>query len=111
MSGDVLGVLNRPQGETLDAPQYPDQPSGEQGRDEYIRVTLDSEHYRAKREEALRKLAARMAAAPQDRPPRRAGAMNPYGAPRAALRAAGQPLRHHPLEGEEPYRRVIITLK
>ena len=34
---------------------------GRRGREEYLRVSIDTENYRAKREEALRKLAIRMA--------------------------------------------------
>ena len=62
MSGDALGVLIGRRGETLDALQYLTSLQVNKGLDEYTRVSLDSEHYRAKREDALRKLAARMAA-------------------------------------------------
>ena len=77
-----------------------------------MRVSLDTENYRAKREEALGKLAQRMAARA-----RKTGRkvtlepMNPYE--RRVLHSA---LQNNPYvtthsEGEEPYRRVIITLK
>lgn len=112
MSGDVLGVLIGRRGETLDALQYLTSLQVNKGRDEYIRVTLDSEHYRAKREEALRKLAARMAARARKTGHRVAlEPMNPYE--RRVLHSALQdnPYVTTHSEGEEPYRRVIITLK
>jgi len=81
------------------------------GREGYIRVTLDTENYRAKREDSLRRLAMRMANRAQ-----KTGRkvvlepMNPYE--RRVLHTA---LQNHPAvtthsEGEEPNRRVVITL-
>jgi len=112
MSGDALGVLIGRRGETLDALQYLTSLQVNKGQDEYTRVSLDSEHYRAKREEALRKLAARMAARARKTGHRVAlEPMNPYE--RRVLHSALQdnPYVTTHSEGEEPYRRVIITLK
>ena len=61
MYGDTLGILIGRRGETLDALQYLTSLQVNRGREEYTRVTLDTENYRAKREEALSRLAARMA--------------------------------------------------
>lgn len=112
MIGDTLGVLIGRRGETLDALQYLTSLQVNKGREEYLRVTLDTEHYRAKREEALRRLAERMA-----NRARRTGhrvalePMNPYE--RRVLHSALQdnPYVTTHSEGEEPYRRVVITLK
>ena len=112
MIGDTLGVLIGRRGETLDALQYLTSLQVNKGRGEYLRVTLDTEHYRAKREAALRRLAERMA-----NRARRTGhrvalePMNPYE--RRVLHSALQdnPYVSTHSEGEEPYRRVIITLK
>ena len=112
MTGDTLGVLIGRRGETLDALQYLTSLHVNKGRDGYIRVSLDSENYRAKREEALRKLALRMA-----QRARKTGhrvvlePMNPYE--RRILHSAlqGNPYVQTHSEGEDPYRRVIITLK
>ncbi|MDO4740503.1 MAG: RNA-binding cell elongation regulator Jag/EloR, partial [Eubacteriales bacterium] len=112
MSGDTLGVLIGRRGETLDALQYLTSLYVNKGREGYIRVSLDSENYRAKREEALRKLALRMA-----QRARKTGhrvvlePMNPYE--RRILHSALQsnPYVQTHSEGEDPYRRVIITLK
>jgi spoIIIJ-associated protein len=112
MSGDALGVLIGRRGETLDALQYLTSLQVNKGQDEYTRVSLDSEHYRAKREDALRKLASRMAARARKTGHRVAlEPMNPYE--RRVLHSALQdnPYVTTHSEGEEPYRRVIITLK
>lgn len=61
MVGDTLGILIGRRGETLDALQYLTSLQVNKGREGYIRVTLDTENYRAKREDSLRRLAQRMA--------------------------------------------------
>lgn len=112
MIGDTLGILIGRRGETLDALQYLTSLQVNKGREGYIRVTLDTENYRAKREDSLRRLAHRMANRAQ-----KTGRkvvlepMNPYE--RRVLHTA---LQNHPAvtthsEGEEPNRRVVIMLK
>ena len=61
LSGENMSILIGRRGETLDALQYLTRLNVNRGREDYLRVTLDTENYRAKREEALRKLAVRMA--------------------------------------------------
>ena len=111
MIGDTLGILIGRRGETLDALQYLTSLQVNKGREGYIRVTLDTENYRAKREDSLRRLAQRMANRAQ-----KTGRkvvlepMNPYE--RRVLHTA---LQNHPAvtthsEGEEPNRRVVILL-
>ncbi|MEG1605687.1 MAG: RNA-binding cell elongation regulator Jag/EloR, partial [Clostridia bacterium] len=112
MMGDTLGVLIGRRGETLDAMQYLASLEVNKGREEYLRVTLDTEHYRAKREEALKRLAERMANRARKTGHRVAlEPMNP--SERRVLHAALQdnPYVTTHSEGDEPYRRVIITLK
>ena len=112
MSGENMSMLIGRRGETLDSVQYLTSLCVNRGREEYLRVSLDTENYRAKREEALRKLAVRMAARARKTGKRVAlEPMNPYE--RRILHSA---LQNDPdvtthSEGEEPYRRVIITLK
>ena len=112
MIGDTLGILIGRRGETLDALQYLTSLQVNKGREGYIRVTLDTENYRAKREDSLRRLAQRMANRAQ-----KTGRsvvlepMNPYE--RRVLHTA---LQNHPAvtthsEGEEPNRRVVIMLR
>ena len=110
MIGDTLGILIGRRGETLDALQYLTSLQVNKGREGYIRVTLDTENYRAKREDSLRRLAQRMANRAQ-----KTGRkvvlepMNPYE--RRVLHTA---LQNHPAvtthsEGEEPNRRVVVS--
>ena len=112
MFGDTLGILIGRRGETLDALQYLTSLYVNKGREEYIRVTLDTENYRAKREEALRRLANRMAnRAVKTGRKVVMEPMNPYE--RRILHSALQQndaVTTHS-EGEEPNRHVVITLK
>ena len=112
MTGDNMSLLIGRRGETLDALQYLTSLNINRGREEYLRVSIDTENYRAKREEALRKLAIRMAGRAKKSGRRVAlEPMNPYE--RRILHSALQddPDVTTHSEGEEPYRRVIITLK
>lgn len=109
MYGDTLGILIGRRGETLDALQYLTSLQVNRGREEYTRVTLDTENYRAKREEALSRLAARMANRAV-KTGRRVSLepMNPYE--RRILHAS---LQNNPnvtthSEGDDPYRHVVI---
>ena len=112
MDGDTLGILIGRRGETLDALQYLTSLRVNRGQSNYTRVTLDTEGYRAKREEALVRLANRMANRAQ-KTGRKVSLepMNPYE--RRILHSA---LQDHPTvtthsEGEEPNRHVVISLK
>ena len=112
MFGDTLGILIGRRGETLDALQYLTSLYVNRGQEGYTRVTLDTENYRAKREEALRRLANRMAnRAVKTGRKVVMEPMNPYE--RRILHSA---LQHNDAvtthsEGEEPNRHVVITLK
>ena len=111
MAGENMSLLIGRRGETLDALQYLTSLTVNRGREDYLRISIDTENYRAKREEALRKLAVRMAGRAKKSGKRVAlEPMNPYE--RRILHSA---LQNDPdvtthSEGEEPYRRVIITL-
>ena len=112
MTGENMSMLIGRRGETLDSIQYLTSLCVNRSREEYLRVSLDTENYRAKREEALRRLANRMANRARKTGKRVSlEPMNPYE--RRILHSA---LQNDPdvtthSEGEEPYRRVIITLK
>ena len=111
MQGDSQGILIGRRGETLDALQYLTSLQVNKGRGEYIRVTLDTEGYRARREEALIRLANRMANRAV-KTGRRVSMepMNPYE--RRILHSAlqGNPAVTTHSEGEEPNRHVVITV-
>ncbi len=65
IDGDNAGVLIGHHGDTLDALQYLANLAANKKEDgekrEYVKITIDVENYRAKREETLRALARRMA--------------------------------------------------
>jgi len=111
MQGDSQGILIGRRGETLDALQYLTSLQVNKGRGEYVRVTLDTEGYRARREEALIRLANRMANRAV-KTGRRVSMepMNPYE--RRILHSAlqGNTMVTTHSEGEEPNRHVVITV-
>ena len=112
MTGDTLGILIGRRGETLDALQYLTSLKVNRGQEGYTRVTLDTENYRAKREDTLIRLANRMANRAV-RTGRRVSLepMNPYERRiiHYALQQNDAVSTHS--EGEEPNRHVVITVK
>ncbi len=112
MTGDTLGILIGRRGETLDAVQYLTSLKVNRGQENYTRVTLDTENYRAKREDTLIRLANRMAnRAVKTGRKVSMEPMNPYERRiiHSALQA-NQAVDTHS-EGEEPNRHVVITLR
>ena len=112
MTGDTLGILIGRRGETLDALQYLTSLKVNRGREGYTRVTLDTENYRARREDTLIRLANRMANR-ATRTGRRVSLepMNPYE--RRVIHfalQANEGVNTHS-EGDEPNRHVVITVK
>ncbi len=112
MQGDTLGILIGRRGETLDALQYITSLAINKNKEGFIRVLLDSENYRAKREESLVRLANRMANR-AIKTGRRVvmEPMNPYERRilHSALQGNENVTTHS--EGEEPRRHLVITLK
>ena len=112
INGDTLGILIGRRGETLDAVQYLTSLKVNRGREGYTRVTLDTENYRAKREDTLIRLANRMANRAL-RTGRKVSLepMNPYERRiiHYALQQTEGVTTHS--EGEEPNRHVVITTK
>lgn len=112
MTGDTLGILIGRRGETLDALQYLTSLRINKGQDHYTRITLDTENYRAKREDTLIRLANRMAnRAVKTGRKVSLEPMNPYE--RRVIHSALQPneLVDTHSEGEEPKRHIVITLR
>jgi len=108
--GDPQGILIGRRGETLDALQYLTSLQVNRGGEDYIRVTLDSEGYRAKREDSLRRLANRMAnRAKKTRRRVKLEPMNPYE--RRIIHTTLQKVEGVTTysEGEEPYRKIVIS--
>lgn len=112
MDGKDSGTVIGKRGQTLDAIQYLTSLVINKDSDKYVKVVVDAENYRAKRQKTLEQLANRLAAKViKTKKYVRLEPMNPYE--RKVIHAT---LQQNPnittrSEGEEPYRRVIIELK
>lgn len=112
LSGRGMGMLIGRRGETLDALQYLTSLVLNNGKDDYTKVMLDTEDYRKKREETLRRLAARLADKVQKTGKRVVlEPMNPYE--RRILHSTLQDYEnvYTYSEGEDPFRSVVVALK
>ena len=112
MSGEHMGILIGKRGQTLDSLQYLANRVANKHQEGYVRVKLDTENYRARREETLRHLAKNIAhKVKRNRRPVALEPMNPYERRiiHSALQSDPYVMTHS--EGEEPFRKVAITLK
>ena len=112
MKGANMGILIGKRGQTLDSLQYLANRVANKHQDGYVRVKLDTENYRARREETLKHLAKNIAhKVKRNRRPVALEPMNPYE--RRIIHSALQsdPYVTTHSEGEEPYRKVVVTLK
>lgn len=112
MSGEHMGILIGKRGQTLDSLQYLANRVANKHQEGYVRVKLDTENYRARREETLRHLAKNIAhKVKRNRRPVALEPMNPYERRiiHSALQSDPYVMAHS--EGEEPFRKVVITLK
>lgn len=111
VEGDNMAILIGRRGQTLDSLQYLTSLVVNKGREDYIRVILDTENYRKKRKETLERLANKLAyKAKKMRKDIVLEPMNPYE--RRIIHSAlqGNPHVSTRSEGDEPYRKVIIFL-
>lgn len=112
LAGDDMGVLIGKRGQTLDSLQYLTSLVVNKGKSGYIRVKVDTENYRIRRKETLENLAKNIAfKVKRTRRPVFLEPMNPYE--RRIIHSALQndPYVTTHSEGEEPYRKVVVTLK
>lgn len=110
-SEEVGKVIGR-RGDTLDALQYLTSLVVNKGEEDYIRVNVDTENYRGKREETLIKLAKRMAGiVARSRKSITLEPMNPNE--RRIIHSALQEYRNVTTysTGKDPNRSVVITTK
>ncbi|MCR5769780.1 MAG: protein jag [Butyrivibrio sp.] len=112
LKGADMGVLIGKRGQTLDSLQYLVSLVVNRDKEDYIHVKVDTENYRQRRKATLENLAKNIAY--KVRKTRRNVSlepMNPYE--RRIIHSALQNDRYVTThsEGEEPYRRVVITLK
>ena len=111
MEGSNMGILIGKRGQTLDSLQYLTNRVANKMQDGYVRVKLDTEDYRRRRKETLENLAKNIASkVKRTRNTVSLEPMNPYE--RRIIHSALQsdPAVSTHSEGEEPYRRVVVTL-
>ena len=112
LSGDEMGVLIGKRGQTLDSLQYLVSLVINKDAEDYIRVKVDTENYRQRRKDTLENLAKNISY--KVKRTKRAVSlepMNPYE--RRIIHSALQNDKYVSThsEGEEPFRRVVVTLK
>ena len=112
LSGDEMGVLIGKRGQTLDSLQYLVSLVVNKDVEDYIRVKVDTENYRKRRKDTLENLAKNIAfKVKRTKRPVSLEPMNPYE--RRIIHSALQNDKYVTThsEGEEPFRRVVVTLK
>ena len=111
MDGENMGILIGKRGQTLDSLQFLTNRVANKMQDGYVRVKLDTENYRSRRKETLENLAKNIAhKVKRTKKAVSLEPMNPYERRiiHSALQADKYVSTHS--EGEEPYRRVVVTL-
>lgn len=112
LNGEDMGILIGKRGQTLDSLQYLVSMVVNKESEEYIRVKVDTENYRERRKLTLENLAKNIAFKVK-RTKRSVSLepMNPYE--RRIIHSALQNDKYVTThsEGEEPYRKVVVTLK
>jgi len=113
LTGPNMGLIIGYRGETLDSLQYlVSLVVNKNNEGAYKRVTLDTENYRAKREETLVRLANKIAfKAKKTNRAVKLEPMNPYERRiiHSALQNDSSIITYS--EGEEPFRKVVVDLK
>ena len=112
LSGDEMGILKGKRGQTLDSLQYLTSLVVNKDVDNYIRVKVDTENYRKRRKDTLENLAKNIAfKVKRTKRPVSLEPMNPYERRiiHSALQNDKYVVTHS--EGDEPFRRVVVTLK
>lgn len=110
--GEDMGVLIGKRGQTLDSLQYLVSLVINRNTEDYIKVKLDTENYRARRKDTLENLAKNIAyKVKRNRRSVTLEPMNPYE--RRIIHSALQNDKFVETysEGEEPYRKVVISYK
>ena len=110
--GEEMGLLIGKRGQTLDSLQYLVSLVVNKESEDYLRVKLDTENYRERRKETLENLAHNLAhKVKRIHRPVYLEPMNPYE--RRVIHSALQKDKYVEThsEGDEPYRKVVITLK
>jgi len=112
VEGEDMGILIGKRGQTLDSLQYLVSLVVNKESNSYLKVKLDTENYRERRKETLENLAKNISyKVKRTKRPVSLEPMNPYE--RRIIHSAlqGDKFVETHSEGEEPYRRVVVTLK
>ena len=112
LNGEEMGILIGKRGQTLDSLQYLVSLVVNKDSSDYIRVKVDTENYRQRRKETLENLAKNIAyKVKRTKRPVSLEPMNPYESRiiHSALQNDKYVTTHS--EGDEPFRRVVVTLK
>jgi len=111
--GPNMGLLIGYRGETLDSLQYiVSLVVNKNHNEEYRRVILDTENYRAKREETLKRLASKIAYKVRvSGRVLKLEPMNPYERRIIHSTLQNDSYIYTFSEGDEPYRRIVVDLK
>ena len=110
--GDDMGVLIGKRGQTLDSLQYLTSLVVNKNNEGYLKVKLDTENYRERRKETLENLAKNIASkVKRTHKAVSLEPMNPYE--RRIIHSALQNDKYVEThsEGEEPFRKVVISMK
>ncbi len=112
IEGPGTGTIIGKRGQTLDSIQYLTSLVVNKGEKDYVRVVIDAENYREKREKTLENLAERLASrAIRTKKSVKLEPMNPYERKVIHAKLSENDKVITKSIGEEPYRRVVITLK
>ena len=112
LEGPDCGTIIGRRGQTLDALQYLTSLVVNKEHEDYIKVVIDAEDYRARREKTLEQLADKMAKkAIKSHRSLKLDPMNPYERKVIHATLQSNPKVTTRSEGQDPYRRVVIEPK
>lgn len=112
LEGEDCGTIIGRRGQTLDALQYLTSLVVNKEHEDYIKVVIDAEDYRARREKTLEQLADKMAKkALKSHRSLKLDPMNPYERKVIHATLQSNPKVTTRSEGQDPYRRVVIEPK
>ncbi len=112
LEGPDCGTIIGRRGQTLDALQYLTSLVVNKEHEDYIKVVIDAEDYRARREKTLEQLADKMAKkAVKSHRSLKLDPMNPYERKVIHATLQSNPRVTTRSEGQDPYRRVVIEPK
>ena len=111
LKGEDMGLLIGKRGQTLDSIQYLTSLVANKDLEDYVKIKMDTENYRQRRKETIENLAKNIASkVKRTRRNVSLEPMNPYERRIIHSVLQSDPAVSTHSEGEEPYRRVVVTL-